>query len=128
MDNGTTRWDPRRRSTSLQNLGGLSYGRNEVVQMADVRRLAAPVTDVWDWQLRAACRGMDAGVFFHPEGERGRSRAGRVARAKRVCEGCPVRQPCLDHALAVREPYGVWGGLSAAERGYRWSAGTRRGA
>ena len=23
---------------------------------------------------------------------------------------------CLEHALAVQEPYGVWGGLNATER------------
>lgn len=84
--------------------------------MADVRRLTFPVVDAWDWQLRAACRGLDSAVFFHPEGERGPSRAGREARAKRVCESCPVRRACLDHALVVQEPYGVWGGLSARER------------
>ncbi len=84
--------------------------------MADVRLLAFPVAETWDWQMRAACRGLDSAVFFHPEGERGPSRAGREARAKRVCEECPVRRRCLDHALVVQEPYGVWGGLSAAER------------
>lgn len=84
--------------------------------MADVRLLPVPVAEVWDWQMWAACRGMDSAVFFHPDGERGPSRAGREARAKRICEGCPVRRQCLGHALAVREPYGVWGGLSAAER------------
>ncbi len=35
--------------------------------MADTHRLPAPVTDVWDWQLRGACRGMDSVLFFHPE-------------------------------------------------------------
>jgi WhiB family redox-sensing transcriptional regulator len=29
---------------------------------------------------------------------------------------CPVVRQCLDHALAVREPYGVWGGLTEDER------------
>jgi WhiB family redox-sensing transcriptional regulator len=27
-----------------------------------------------------------------------------------------VRRECLDHALSSGEPYGVWGGLSEAER------------
>jgi WhiB family redox-sensing transcriptional regulator len=29
---------------------------------------------------------------------------------------CPVRVECATHALAVREPYGVWGGLTEDER------------
>jgi hypothetical protein len=29
---------------------------------------------------------------------------------------CPVRAECATHALAVREPYGVWGGLTEDER------------
>jgi len=33
-----------------------------------------------------------------------------IARAKGVCTACPVRQGCLEGALARREPYGVWGG------------------
>jgi WhiB family redox-sensing transcriptional regulator len=84
--------------------------------MADTRRLPVPLTDIWDWQLRGACRGMDSTFFFHPEGERGRARVGREARAKQVCQGCPVLEQCRRHALAVEEPYGVWGGLSESER------------
>ncbi len=29
---------------------------------------------------------------------------------------CPVIQQCRSHALSVREPYGVWGGLTEDER------------
>jgi WhiB family transcriptional regulator, redox-sensing transcriptional regulator len=84
--------------------------------MADIRRLPLPVTDVWEWQVRGACRGMDSGFFFHPEGERGPARANREARAKQICQGCAVLEQCRRHALAVHEPYGVWGGLSESER------------
>lgn len=37
-------------------------------------------------------------------------------RAKSICQICPVRQPCLDYANAIREPYGIWGGFTEAER------------
>ena len=84
--------------------------------MADTRRLPVPVTDVWDWQMRGACRGMDSALFFHPEGERGPARSGREAQAKQICASCPVLAQCRAHALAVHEPYGVWGGLSESER------------
>jgi WhiB family redox-sensing transcriptional regulator len=33
-----------------------------------------------------------------------------------VCGACPVKVQCAQHALAVREPYGVWGGLTEDER------------
>jgi WhiB family redox-sensing transcriptional regulator len=37
--------------------------------------------------------------------------------AKQICAGCPVRGDCLEHALASRElAFGIWGGLTAAER------------
>ncbi len=84
--------------------------------MADTHRLPPPVTDVWDWQLHGACREMDSALFFHPENERGPARAGREAHAKQICRSCPVIQQCRAHSLAVREPYGVWGGMSESER------------
>lgn len=93
--------------------------------MADVRRLPGPNADLWEWQLRGACRGADSGLFFHPEGERGPARAAREAAAKAVCAGCPVVDPCRRHALATREPYGVWGGMSEAERDEAVGAGQR---
>jgi WhiB family redox-sensing transcriptional regulator len=33
-----------------------------------------------------------------------------IALAKAFCGECPVRLPCLQGALARREPWGVWGG------------------
>jgi len=90
--------------------------QGEVSDVADTRRLPLPVTEIWEWQMRGACRGMDSTFFFHPEGERGPARANREARAKMVCHRCPVLEQCRRHALAAHEPYGVWGGLSEAER------------
>jgi len=84
--------------------------------MADFSRLPGPNADLWDWQLVAACRGVDSSLFFHPEGERGAARSAREAAAKEVCMRCPVRAECATHALTVREPYGVWGGLTEDER------------
>ena len=59
---------------------------------------------------------MSPELFFHPEGERGPSRARRDQAAKAVCATCPVLAQCAAHALAAREPYGVWGGLSEQDR------------
>ena len=75
-----------------------------------------PVADLWEWQFEGACRTSSPEVFFHPEGERGPARRRRDARAKEVCSTCPVLEQCREHALAAREPYGVWGGMTEDER------------
>ncbi|MFJ7206158.1 WhiB family transcriptional regulator [Streptomyces sp. NPDC098789] len=84
--------------------------------MAKVSHLPGRAEHHWIWQMKAACRGVGSEVFFHPEGERGQERAEREETAKTVCAACPVRARCLEHALRVAEPYGVWGGLSEKER------------
>jgi WhiB family redox-sensing transcriptional regulator len=61
------------------------------------------------WKLAGACRFANTDVFF-PASD---SDAGQ---AKAVCERCPVQEPCLEYALAAREPEGVWGGRTFAER------------
>jgi len=69
------------------------------------------------WQAKAACRGPQSSVFFPPAHfERKDEKEAREARAKAICGSCPVRRPCLDYALRIREPHGIWGGLSEAER------------
>ena len=84
--------------------------------MTNVSRLPGPSADIWDWQRYGACRGHDSGQFFHPDGERGASRLRRELAAKSICRSCPVRAECAAHALTAREPYGVWGGFTEAER------------
>ncbi len=92
--------------------------------MADLTRLPGPNADVWAWQLNGACRQADPTVFFHPEGERGPTRLARDLAAKAICARCPVIQQCGAHALQVREPYGVWGGLTEDERERSYADGT----
>ena len=94
---------PRRRAAPT----GTMYADQEPVE---------PVTDNWDWQLFAACRGMDVDIFYHPWGERSRRRVDRIDRAKKICRQCPVILECAKYALEAREPYGVWGGLSEDDR------------
>ncbi len=84
--------------------------------MADTQRLPVPLIEVWEWQGAAACRGMDSATFFHPPAERNAARENRIERAKQICRQCPALLACRDHALRVREPYGIWGGLSEDER------------
>ena len=75
------------------------------------------------WHLRAACRGPEAALFFPPAfPERREAREAREAKAKEFCAHCPVRRQCLDFAVRVREPHGIWGGLTEAERRPLWPA------
>lgn len=94
--------------------------------MTNVRRLPGPFAAVWDWQLEGACREADPAIFFHPEGERGSARRNRDRAAQEICAGCPVLMQCREHALAAREPYGVWGGLTEADRETHNRTGRRR--
>ena len=69
------------------------------------------------WQIRAACRGPQAAVFFPPSYfERKDEKLERETRAKAICAQCTVREPCLDFAVSIREPHGIWGGLNELER------------
>ena len=69
------------------------------------------------WQAKAACRGPHTTLFFPPAHfERKDDKEGREATAKAICASCPVRRPCLDYALRIREPHGIWGGLNELER------------
>ncbi len=76
---------------------------------------AQPSQEVW--QIKAACRGPHAAVFFPPpQFERKDERLEREQRAKGICQQCAVRRPCLEYALRIREPHGIWGGLNEVER------------
>ncbi len=69
------------------------------------------------WQVKAACRGPQSDLFFPPTHfEKKEDREGREREAKEICATCSVRQACLDYAVRIREPHGVWGGLSEADR------------
>jgi len=84
--------------------------------MAAISRLPMPIQETYEWQYDGACREVDPETFFSPDAERGPRRRAREAAAKALCNVCPVIKECLNHALTVREPYGVWGGLNINER------------
>ena len=74
-------------------------------------------TLVETWQDRAACKGPQATVFFPPtHSERKEEKVAREARAKAICQTCVVRVECLEYAIQIREPHGIWGGLNEVER------------
>lgn len=63
------------------------------------------------WRDLGRCRGLDPAVF-HPDEEDDFA----VEHAKAICETCPVRNQCLEHAIARREKLGIWGGTTWRER------------
>jgi WhiB family redox-sensing transcriptional regulator len=74
--------------------------------------IAAP-TDP-DWRDQAHCRG-HLKLFFPPKAERPQARARREAKAKRLCDACPVLLECRSWARQNRE-YGYWAGESEEDR------------
>ena len=61
------------------------------------------------WKLAGACRMLSSDLFY-PASDTD------AGPAKAVCDSCPVEERCLEYALEVREPEGVWGGCTFAER------------
>jgi len=69
------------------------------------------------WREQALCLDYPGVLFFGLEdNESAAERRGREEQAKRICSSCAVRGECLEYALSVREPYGIWGGLTELER------------
>lgn len=62
------------------------------------------------WRELGRCKGADPEIFY-PEDDEDPGDA-----AKAICANCPVREPCLEHAIVSREKVGVWGGYTARER------------
>lgn len=62
--------------------------------------------------------------MFFPPGtfERKEDKLGRELQAKEICRTCPVKRACLDYAIEIREPHGIWGGLNENERKNRLTA------
>ena len=67
-----------------------------------------------DWHHQAVCRDEDPELFF-PVGNSGPALA-QIAKAKVVCNRCPVTSQCLKWALETGQDAGVWGGMSEEER------------
>ena len=61
------------------------------------------------WMVLGSCRQERPAVFFPSDGV-------GVDVARRICAACPVKEPCLEYALAERIDHGVWGGCSERER------------
>jgi len=92
-------------------------------QTPTVSRPAEPKqTD--DWTERALCREVDAALFFPPDDadDIGNNNTVFYNEARAVCIRCPVRDLCLEAAMAREGNVshhlraGMWGGLSPNQR------------
>ena len=94
------------------------YEHRKAEQLSEATVQAWPSTpeEFWSWQLEAACQQVDTTLFYSPEGERGPRKERRAAAAKQICGPCKVVEVCAAFAIATREPYGTWGGLSEGDR------------
>ena len=61
------------------------------------------------WMAEGNCRNHPPATFFPSDGV-------GVEVARRICATCPMKEPCLEYALANRIDHGVWGGCSERER------------
>lgn len=67
-----------------------------------------------NWRSAGACLSADPDLFF-PISSTGPAER-QIARAKRICAGCPVRRECLEFALSSNQIHGIWGGTTADDR------------
>ena len=69
------------------------------------------------WRVDAQCRSKNAVHFFAPpESEAREIKRARESQARALCGACKVQPQCLDYALTVQEPHGIWGGMTEVER------------
>jgi len=66
------------------------------------------------WVAQAACVGRTV-LFFPPYAERPQARLRREQRARALCAGCPVAEPCRQSGREHHE-YGIWGGENEEQR------------
>ena len=74
------------------------------------------------WRESSACRDADPAIFYPapPTGRRPDAYipAAHYDQARAICNQCPVRDRCLDDAMAVErgDRHGMFGGLTERER------------
>ena len=61
------------------------------------------------WKEQGICGEIDPDLFFSEH-------ADDVKAAKQICGTCPVAEQCREHALDTGPEFGIWGGLTPAER------------
>lgn len=64
------------------------------------------------WWHQAACKGKPDHLFDSG----GPGRLSRNHEGLAICRACPVREQCLQDALATGDTYGIRGGLTGPQR------------
>lgn len=82
---------------------------NTMDETAFLEMLSAPLLEERPWAAYAACADTE-GMTFYPQTK------AEEREALAICSICPVRDECLDHALATNERFGIWGGTTEKER------------
>ena len=72
-------------------------------------RLSVHPFELAPWHADAACRGIGWWPFYLDRDE-----GGDFSTATRLCDVCLVNVECA--TAGWRDPYGLWGGLTARER------------
>jgi hypothetical protein len=67
--------------------------------------------DTHDWKLDAECSKLGSPNMFPADEDHE-----AIDAARATCHACPVMTACLAAAQDRKESYGVWGGLTPAER------------
>jgi len=75
-----------------------------------------PIHSEWEWQEQGSCRDSDPEIFFLDYNLRGKAKNKKEQTAISICNACPVKMKCLEHALNTPEIYGVWGGMTEEQR------------
>jgi len=89
--------------------GATGAGLVEAVRVSGARAQSGThVTEL------AACTFADPELFFPTT--YGGTNSSTVMAAKALCARCPLKDDCLDWALAAREEFGIWGGATPIER------------
>lgn len=57
------------------------------------------------------CAGVDTDLFFPDEAS-----VVQAEEAKKVCQGCVVKEACLEYALVNGIKNGIWGGVGERTR------------
>ena len=65
------------------------------------------------WVAQAACRACPEVFYTHK-----RTTLRDIEVGLALCQGCPVRKPCLREALEHDEPWGIWGGTTEEQRAW----------
>ena len=83
--------------------------KNEII----VSRLEKGYLEQLDDYDQRNCKGMDPNLFYPKPEKYSDSEMNyeqTISNAKRICQGCPIKNECLHEAIRDRIQSGIWGG------------------